>query len=74
MARPEGSKNKKTVAELDNEDLFLETALQNYTFWKAKVTEIEKAGKDATREKEYAEAFRLQLHGFTMTDEQSKNS
>jgi hypothetical protein len=71
MARLTGSKNKKVVAELDHEDLFLETALQNYTFWKAKVAEMTTAGKDAVKEKAYVEAFRLQLHGFTMTETQS---
>ena len=49
----------------DNEDRFLSTALENYTYWKCEVSRLEKAGKDATQEKEYAEAFRLQLNAFT---------
>jgi hypothetical protein len=53
---------------MDNESRFLKNALDNYMHWKAEIAVLEKAGKDASKEKEYAEAFKIQLHGFTTSD------
>jgi len=67
MSRAVGSKNKSIInnLEMDNEDIFLKNAVDNYTFWKGKIKELEQAGKDASKEKEYAQAFKVQLNAFT---------
>ena len=52
----------------DNESLFLRIAIENFTMWKLKVSELETAGKDASKEKDYAEAFKIQIHGFTSNE------
>lgn len=49
----------------DYEAIFLKNAIDNFTYWKDVVKKLEKAGKDATREKEYAQAFKVQINAFT---------
>jgi len=65
MPKMQNIPNPPDMVELDNESLFLKTALDNYTMWKNEVLRLELAGKDASKEKQYAEAFKIQIHGFT---------
>lgn len=66
---PPPSMRRSINISMDNEDIFLKNALENFTFWKQKIAELEQAGKDASKEKEYAQAFRIQLNAFTIEKE-----
>lgn len=50
---------------VDNEDLFLSELLAGHRRWKGKAAEAKLQGKDDTREKEYAEAYRVLLNEFS---------
>jgi hypothetical protein len=53
---------------MDSEDLFFKEVSQKYAFWKGKASELEKNKKDATKERNYAEAYRLLLNQFSSAD------
>lgn len=66
MARIPGSKNKVPVGdEMDNECTFLLAAVKSYIFWKNRIKELESEEQPCDMERDYAKAFKIQIHAFT---------
>jgi hypothetical protein len=73
MPRTAGSKNKPknniTMSEyMDSEDIFLQEMVSRKAFWTAKAKELEVQKKDNTREKDYANYYRLGINQFSNDD------
>lgn len=62
----------KQAPLLDSEDIFLSDILRGYKYWKKRIAELEKDQRDVTKEKEYAEAYRLLLNQFTHIEKQQQ--
>lgn len=65
---------RKVNSNVDSEDVFLNDVLERYTYWKRIASEKEKEKIDATKEKEYAEAFRLLLNQFSKIEEKETDA
>lgn len=79
MGRTAGALNKninknippmenKNINDGDSEDIFLSDVLEKHKFWKTRATALKTANKDASREQEYATAYRLLLNKFSTID------
>jgi hypothetical protein len=56
------------ISQGDSEDIFLSDVLDKHKFWKTRATALKTDGKDASREQEYATAYRLLLNKFSTID------
>lgn len=52
----------------DNEDLFLNDCLGNYSYWKGEAARLSAEGKKFDLEADYAEAYKVMINRFTAID------
>lgn len=56
---------KSTNVKMNDEDIFLTELMEQKAYWGIRSAELEKAGKDATQVKEFAEAYKVMIYNFT---------